>query len=131
MKGFFIPVATILFSGISGCSWIRVQSNLLGGSRQAVEIVNKSDFELEITANGEKVLFEVCEETSDRLAPTQTAVLRFRSPSEWGHNTSITIRAWKKTCLVEVITGRYYFYSCEGRTFVWIVRNEDFQKPRW
>ncbi len=113
---------------LTGCGWIEIRGNLPGLSYHVLEVVNKSDYELEITASGERVRFESENETSERLLPTQTGVIRFRSFSQYGSDASVAIKAWKKGRLVEAISGKVYVHAYGSHSSVWIVRNEDFNR---
>lgn len=116
-------LALVAFGGISlsGC--------MLIPRGAAVEIINASDYDLEIAVHTKPMTFTVDGSQTDRLKPTKSA--RVYLPGTETIHTSISFKAWRRGRFIGAIADSQSFYLYQPSATTIIIRNEDFQQRRW
>jgi len=124
-------MAVLLFSG---CSLVKINTNIPLFYDYSFEVINASDYELEATANGEKLVFRFDDDLkSAKLKPGQSATIRFQNYSGYTSETTVSVKGWYPHGeFVGAATTKIYIAGNRKQSDSWIVRNDDFRNHyRW
>ncbi|MEK9186467.1 MAG: hypothetical protein AAB885_02660 [Patescibacteria group bacterium] len=126
----FLALAVV---GLSACHLIGLDTNIpifSSSPNYSLEIINLSEYDLEISVNGSQVTFGQGGEETPRLNPGQRTALRLSNWSEWSSEISVSLTALKKDRVVGATYGKLHVYRNGAQSNVWRIYNEHFDRQK-
>jgi len=127
----FILITLLVVSSLS-CDSVSmsINTNLPLFNRSSFEIVNTSDYYLEVSVNGRKTNFKTDDgNIIGALPPAESASIFFWNWSSYSAEASITVKAKnKKGKLVYAAYKKIWIYYNYRQAEVWIVSDETFRE---
>jgi hypothetical protein len=126
---------------LAGCGFAKKVANQIGVSTNlpffhhySVGVVNASDFNIEILANGKTVLFGTEEHPIQFLKPGDHEVLYFGNwRSDVTQEVTVTVKAWSGERIAGAASRKLWVYSSYtgSQADEWIIRNNTFRYAGW
>lgn len=142
MRILLIALSLVLLSGCAVAnatlgtidSMFTVKTNIPFFYGYSYEIVNASDYQISVTANGwqQKFQYSSSGKVSEMIAPGASITIPIKNWSETTLEATITIKGWNEDgSLAGATTRKVYIYGNRSQANTWIVRNNTITSNGW
>ncbi|MEK7590238.1 MAG: hypothetical protein AAB454_00845 [Patescibacteria group bacterium] len=113
-------------------SMFTIKTNIPFFYGYSYEIVNASDYNISVTANGWQQKFQYSSgKVSEMIAPGESVVIPIKNWSGTILEATITVKAWDNKKLVGATTRKVYIYGNRSQANTWIIQNHTIAGSGW